>query len=103
FRQAQTLDPTAVVAYWGEALTYYQVLWRHEDVAAARRALANLAPTAGARAAKANSAREKGLLATVEILFGDGDAITRHRRYAEAMEDLSARHPDDADIASLYA
>lgn len=103
FRQAQKIDPQFALAYWGEALTYYQVLWRNEDVSAARRALAGLAPTASARAAKAGSAREKGLLAAAEILFGEGDPSTRHARYAEAMGKLSASHPDDPDIASLYA
>jgi tetratricopeptide (TPR) repeat protein len=103
FRQARTADPEFVLAYWGEAMTYYQVLWRNEDVGAGRRALAGLAPTASVRAAKARDAREKGLLAAAEVLFGDGDANTRHARYAEAMGRLSASHPDDADIASLYA
>ena len=103
FRQARTIDPGFALAYWGEAMTYYQVLWRNENVDAARRALADLAPTASARAAKAGSARDKGLLAAAEILFGEGDPNTRHTRYAEAMGGLSESHPDDPDIASLYA
>jgi tetratricopeptide (TPR) repeat protein len=103
FRQAHAVDPDFVLAAWGEAMTYYQVLWRNEDVGAARRALAGLAPTPSARAAKAGSAREKGLLAAAETLFGEGDASVRHARYAEAMETLSASHPDDADIAALAA
>ena len=103
FRQARTLDPGFALAYWGEAMTYYQVLWRNENVAAAQRALADLAPTASARAAKAGSARDKGLLAAAEILFGEGDPAARHTRYAEAMAGLSASYPDDPDIASLYA
>ncbi|MBI3493885.1 MAG: hypothetical protein HY047_19220 [Acidobacteria bacterium] len=103
FRQARAIDPQFALAYWGEAMTYYQVLWRNEDVGTARRALAGLAPTASARAAKAGSAKEKGLLAAAEILFGEGDPSTRHARYAEAMGGLSASHPDDPDIASLYA
>lgn len=103
FRQARTIEPGFALAYWGEAMTYYQVLWRNENVYAARRALAGLAPTSPARAAKAVSARDRGLLAAAEILFGEGNPTTRHRRYAEAMGGLSASHPDDPDIASLYA
>jgi septal ring factor EnvC (AmiA/AmiB activator) len=30
------------MAYWGEALTYHQTLWRHEDLRAGRDALARL-------------------------------------------------------------
>lgn len=103
FRQARTIDPGFALAYWGEAMTYYQVLWRNENVDAGRRALAHLAPTPSARAAKAASAKDKGLLAAAEILFGEGDPNTRHTRYAEAMGGLSASHPDDPDIASLHA
>lgn len=103
FRQARTIDPGFALAYWGEAMTYYQVLWRNENVDAARRALSELAPTSSARAARAGSARDKGLLAAAEILFGEGDPNTRHKRYAEAMGALSASYPDDPDIASLYA
>ncbi len=103
FREARTIDPGFALAYWGEAMTYYQVLWRNENVDAGRRALAHLAPTPSARAAKAASAKDKGLLAAAEILFGAGDPNTRHTRYAEAMGGLSASHPDDPDIASLHA
>ena len=103
FRQARTIDPGFALAYWGEAMTYYQVLWRNENVDAARRARADLGPTSSARAAKAGSARDKGLLAAAEILFGEGDPNTRHTRSAEAMGGHSASHPDDPDIASLYA
>src|SRR5215467_11548008 len=30
FRDARRLDPAFVLAYWGEAMTYYQTLWRNE-------------------------------------------------------------------------
>jgi tetratricopeptide (TPR) repeat protein len=103
FRQAHAIDPAFALASWGEAMTYYQVLWRNEDVGAARRALAGLGATPSARAAKATTDKERGLLAAAEILFGEGDAGARHARYAQAMGALSERHPDDADIASLFA
>jgi tetratricopeptide (TPR) repeat protein len=103
FRAAQALDPTAVLAYWGEALTYHQALWRRENVDAARAALARLAPTPAARAAKAHSPRERGLLAAVDQLFGDGDRSTRHARYAAAMATLHRDLPDDGNVAALYA
>jgi tetratricopeptide (TPR) repeat protein len=103
FRQAQALDPAFVLAYWGEALTYDQPLWRREDVDAARRALARLAPTPAARAAKARTARERGLLGAVDLLFGDGDRPSRQARYRAAMARLHEALPDDNDVAALYA
>ncbi len=103
FRQARTIDPGFALAYWGEAMTYYQPLWRNENVDAAQRVLADLAPTSSARAAMAPTRREKGLLSCAEVLFGEGDASTRHRLYVDAMARLYAEFPDDPDIASLYA
>ena len=103
FQRARKLDPGFVPAYWGEALTYYQALWRHENVDAARAVLAELAPTPAARAEKARDAREKAYLGAVEVLFGDGDPPSRHRAYADAMGRVHAADPADPDAASLYA
>src|SRR4029077_16798819 len=69
FAQAQRLDPGFAPAYWGEAMTYYQTLWRKEDIAAARQVLARLAPSPAARVTKAKTATEKGLIAAVDVLF----------------------------------
>jgi hypothetical protein len=97
------IDPTSVMACWGEAMTYHQTLWRNENVGAARQALARLGSTAAARAARARTPKERMLLAAAEALFGDGDEPTRRRRYAEAMGRLYAAMPDDPDVASFYA
>jgi len=53
FLQAEKTDPGFAMAYWGEALTYNQTLWREQDLEAARAALAKLAPDPEGRAAKA--------------------------------------------------
>jgi tetratricopeptide (TPR) repeat protein len=103
FREASRIDPAFAMAYWGEAMTYHQTLWRHEDVQEGRRALARLAPTPATRIAKAGDATAQGFLGAVEALFGDGDEPTRRRLYADAMGRLYAREPNDADVASLYA
>jgi len=105
FVQARTADPAFVMAYWGEALTFYQPLWRNENVEAGRQALARLGPTPGARAAAAASARDrdKELLRASEVLFGEDNAATRHRRYREAMASVAAHFPRDPDVVSLYA
>jgi hypothetical protein len=103
FHRARTLDPAFVLAYWGEAMTWHQTLWRNENVESARRTLNDLAPTAAARAAKARTARERLLLAAAEALFGEGDADARRRRYVDAMAKAAAAQPDDPDITSLYA
>jgi tetratricopeptide (TPR) repeat protein len=103
FLKAQQIDPGFAMAYWGEAMTYHQTLWQNEDVAAGRRILARLGPTPEARAARAPTERERGFLAAIETLFGDGDVATRRRRYAQAMEQTYTRSPDDPEVATFYA
>ena len=103
FREAARIDPSFAMAYWGEAMTYHQTLWRNENVLEARRALARLAPTPAARIAKARTPKEQALLGAVDILFGEGDSAARRAGYADAMGQLHAREPGDPDVASLYA
>ena len=103
FTQARGLDPNFALAYWGEAMTYHQTLWGHESVEAGRQALARLGPTAAVREAKARTPRDQGLLAAVDVLFGEGDQSARRQQYAEAMGRLHAREPEDPDVAAFYA
>jgi tetratricopeptide (TPR) repeat protein len=103
FREAQRIDPGFAMAYWGEALSYNQPLWRHEERARARAALAKLGPTAAARGARTPTAREKGYLDAVERLFGDGAKGARDRAYAERMGQLAQGNPADDEAAVFYA
>jgi tetratricopeptide (TPR) repeat protein len=103
FKRIQNSHPDFAMAYWGEAMTYHQTLWRNEDVAAGRRALTRLGATPAARASKTIIPKEQALLAAVDALFGEGDTATRRAAYADAMRALYTRHPDDAEVASFYA
>src|SRR5438046_8343209 len=58
FQQAEKADPDFALAYWGEAMSYNHPLWAQQDLAAARKVLEKLAPTAAARAAKAPAGKE---------------------------------------------
>jgi hypothetical protein len=103
FRAAQKIEPGFAMAYWGEAMTYNHPLWMEQDRDAAVAALKRLAPTGEARLAKAPTDRERGYLAAVEALYGDGDKAARDRAYAEAMRQQHEKYRDDLDAASLYA
>ena len=112
FRRAQEADPGFAMAYWGEAMTYNHPVWMQQDAAAARAALARLAPTAAERLAKAPTAREKAWLGAVEILYaedtaGSGSAEAQKRardlRYAAAMAKLRTSYPDDVDAVAFDA
>lgn len=102
FRDAQQADPGFVMAYWGEALTHTHPIWNQKDVAAARAVLARLGPTTEARLAKAPTPRERAWLEAVEVLYGEGPKPRLDTLYAEAMERVMARHPDD-ESKTFYA
>jgi tetratricopeptide (TPR) repeat protein len=103
FRAAQRIDPRFAMAYWGEAMSFNQPLWFGEEPDKGRAALARLAPTPSARAAKAPSPREQMYLAAVEALWGDGDTAARYRAYADRMAVLAAKFPHDDEAQVFYA
>src|SRR6266511_18978 len=45
FQEAQRLDPTDVMGYWGEAMTYTHPVWNQQDADAARAVLKKLGKT----------------------------------------------------------
>lgn len=103
FRQAQRIDPSFALAYWGEALTHFHLLWEEEDIAAARAVLQRLAPSPAGRRATALSEREQLFLDAVERLAGEGAKAERLGAYADAMGRLAQRYPDDREARALYA
>lgn len=103
FRKAQEIDPDFALAYWGEAMTYTHPVWNEKDAAAARSALARYAPTPAARAAKAPTDRERGYLAAVDVLYGDGQKETLDTLYSREMEKLAATYPEDFEAQAFYA
>jgi hypothetical protein len=103
FRAAEGTDSGFAMAYWGEALTYNHPLWGEQDLAAARSAIARLAPTPEERAAKAPTARERDYLASAEKLYGDGDKVRRDADYSAALDALVRAYPDDLDARAFYA
>lgn len=103
FREAQRKEPDFALAYWGEAMSYNHPIWNEQDSVAARAALARLAPSAEARAAKAGSARERAYLRSVEILYGPGGKAHRDTLYERAMARIAAAYADDHEAAAFHA
>ncbi len=103
FRQAQRLDPTMAMAYWGEAMTHTHGVWNQQAIGEARDALAKYAPTAAAREARAPTPRERGYLRAVDILYGDGPKARRDTLYNEAMAALSRAYPADDEARAFHA
>lgn len=103
FLKAQALDPEFAMAYWGEAMTYNHPIWDRQDLQAARVAMMKLGDTPEERITRTPAAREQGLLAALELLYGSGTKAQRDLAYMRAMEQLAARYPDDHEIQLFYA
>jgi tetratricopeptide (TPR) repeat protein len=103
FREAQQIDPGFALAYWGEAMTKNHPVWMEQDLGGARRVLERLGASAGERAAKPQTERERAYLRAVEVLYGEGDKRTRDIRYLDEMRRLHTAHPNDVDAAAFYA
>jgi tetratricopeptide (TPR) repeat protein len=104
FRQASEIDPDFALAYWGEAMTHNHPIWLRQQQGLGQAALERLGATGEERLAKARTARERGYLEAVEILFfGDGDKEGRDFDYLDAMRRLREAHPEDHEAASFHA
>jgi tetratricopeptide (TPR) repeat protein len=103
FQLAQQFDPDLAIAYWGEAMTHNHPIWDRQDLPAARAVLMKLGATPEERLARTPDAREKGLLAALELLYGEGPKAGRDQAYLRAMEGLAAEYPEDHEIQLFYA
>ena len=104
FRHAQALDPRCAMCFWGEALVLGPNINAPMDAAANAAALAAL-KRAQALAPEA-SARERALIDALARRYASEPAADRaalDAAYAEAMGQVAARFPRDADIALLHA
>ncbi len=97
FRDAQAVDSSFALSYWGEALTHYRPVWGRENLDEGRSALEK------APAGASVTPREQAYLDAAAILFGDGERDRRWKRYSDAMGQVSRDHPEEQEAASLYA
>ncbi len=103
FREAEGADRSFALAYWTEALTYSHLLWREEDLEAARGALKRLGPSEAVRLSLAGTARERAFGEAVEAFYRDGTQPERVRRYADGMRRLAWAYPDDPEALAFAA
>jgi tetratricopeptide (TPR) repeat protein len=104
FRAAQALDPDCSMCFWGEALVLGPNINAPMDEAAVAPALAALRK-AQDLAGKASD-KEQALIAALSKRYSADKQAERaalDAAYADAMQEVAARFPDDQDIATLYA
>jgi tetratricopeptide (TPR) repeat protein len=103
FRQAQLIDSSFALAYWGEAMTHTHPVWFQQNLPAARAILARFGPDRATRLRRIADARERRWFETAEILYGEGSKERRDTLFAEAMQRLAADYPDDAEAQAFHA
>ena len=103
FRDAQRADSSFAMAYWGDALTFAQLLWGLDYADSARAALARLGPTRDARLARARTERERRYGAAIEALFDTTSAESRLRGYVAGLRTLTNAYPTDLEARALLA
>ena len=103
FREAMQEDPSCVMAYWGEAMTYNHPIWQEQDYEEGKAALTKLGLTHQERIEKTSSELEKDLLRAADILYGEGTKPERDSLYANFMGSLYTKYPNNHEVASLYA
>jgi tetratricopeptide (TPR) repeat protein len=103
FREARRLDPDCAMCWWGEAWVLGPNINAPMDPAAVPLAGAAIAR---ARAAVGDDALERALVSALAERYAtspDEDRVALDRAWADAMADVAARFPEDADVLALYA
>ena len=103
FQEAQKIDPSFVMAYWGEAMTATHPVWNQQNMIVGQAALAKLAATPKARAEKAKTEKEKAWLTTIEIMYGEGSKLQRDQQLLDAMQGMSEQFPLDDEVKLFYS
>ena len=103
-REAQRLDPSCAMCWWAEALAWGPNINLAMDSASA---VAAYAAVQGALERRDGaSAKEQALIDALAVRYEaipPADRAALDEAYAEAMDRLAERYPDDADIAVLAA
>ncbi len=104
FNEAGRVDPTCGIAGWGGAMA-----WMGNPLAAppsARGLKEGALAVEKAKTVGSKTQREREWVAAIENIYKDADKVdhrTRALAYEKAMEQISARYPDDREAAVFYA
>ena len=108
FQRAQEKDPEFVMAYYGEAKSHNHPIWMQQDRVAAMGILSKLGETVEERQESVSTQREKDLLMSLEVLYGNTDdtqGLSKEQRddvYMEYMAELHYRYPNDNEVTAFY-
>jgi len=97
-------DPKCAMAGWGQAMANFHQLW--DDRISPAGMERGRAAIEWAQGVRASTARERGYIAAVALMFEDKQNLPyedRLQRYEQAMERLAANNPRDPEAQIFYA
>ena len=103
FTAVATADTECAMAYWGIAMSNYHPIWAPPNPAEMEKGKAAALKAAGMTA---KSEREKDYIAAINVFYKDSDKLdhlTRANNYAQTMEKLHHKYPDDLEGSVFYA
>jgi tetratricopeptide (TPR) repeat protein len=103
FEEVTKKDPRCAMAYWGQAMTLYHELWNRPSEADLAQGAELLAK---ARSLKPPTTRERDYVLALSVFYSDTDKLDHNQRadaYAEAMQGVHERNPNDHEAAIFYA
>ena len=98
FGAALKADAGCAMAAWGDAMAYEHPIWHQRDTAAAKAALARIAP----EREKDLSATERAYVAAAHALFDAPDTQAGREAWLEAASRMHGAFPDDDEVALQY-
>jgi tetratricopeptide (TPR) repeat protein len=103
FKQVAESDPRCAMAYWGQAMSLYHELWSRPYTADLKRGRDLLQK---AHAIGAKTQRERHYIEALSAFYRKYDKVDHEKRataYAQAMENVSQKYPDDHEASVFYA
>lgn len=101
FDEAARLDPRCAMCVWGRALALGPNINLPMDSASAAAAAAASQGAMDRR--QWASPREREMIESLHVRYGDGDRAALDSLYARTMGDLADRYPTDPEISTLHA
>ncbi len=104
FAEVAREDPKCAMAGWGEAMANFHQIW--EDRISPAGLEHGRAALEWALGVRARTARERGYIGAVALMFVDAQSLPyedRLQRYEQAMERLAANYPQDPEARIFYA
>jgi hypothetical protein len=103
FSEATRTDPSCAMGYWGIAMSLYHPVWAPPTQADLKKGMAAVEKAGSLRA---KTERERDYIAAIGAFYRDWDKVDHHERavaWRTAMQQLSARYPEDREAAIFFA